>query len=355
MLGDISDMERLAEWFRYYAEQAAQRLGDIWSYPFLVGPTDPLYGPYLLVYLGVGVSLYVWGSVRGGGRFLNPLAFLFPADVYQTRSAWTDLKIYLFNRVLGKILNLGLVLTTAVWVGGVVSGFLAGLVGGVGEPPDLSSRRFVEIGYTLTIFLASNFAFYVNHYALHKIPLLWEFHKVHHAAEGLTPLTNHRFHPVEVVINSSIQGPIIGFVAGLFQFFYSGSIGHSDFLVLTAINVTVFAALRSVADSLYHSHFRIDFGPRWSRVFMSPVQHHIHHSVDPRHHDTNLGALVSIWDWMFGTLYVPRDGEALEYGLPDREHEAFQSVRGSLVIPIVSVWKRLRGKMPVPGEGDPAE
>ncbi len=343
-------MDQIAQGLEYIAELVAERLGDIWSYPFLVGPTDPLYGPYLLIYLGVGVALYLWVSARAGGVFSDPLAFLFPRDVYQTRSAWTDLKLYLFNRVFGKLLSLGLVLSAAIWVGTSLSGILAGLIGEVGEIHDPGRRRLVEFGYTLSIFVASNFAFYVNHFALHKIPLLWEFHKTHHAAEGLTPLTNHRFHPVEVVLNSCIQGPIIGFVSGLFHFFFSGSIGHSEFLVLTAANISVFAALRSVADSLYHSHFWIDFGPRWSHIFMSPAQHHIHHSIKPEHHDTNLGALLSVWDWMFGTLYVPKGHEALEYGLPDNEHLGFQSVRGSLVVPLLAAWKRLRGKA-VPGAG----
>ena len=54
--------------------------------------------------------------------------------------------------------------------------------------------------FTTTLFVLDDAAKYVIHRALHRIPLLWCFHRVHHTAETLTPFTVYRTHPVEGII-----------------------------------------------------------------------------------------------------------------------------------------------------------
>ena len=58
----------------------------------------------------------------------------------------------------------------------------------------------IRAAYGGAIFLAADFGFFFGHYLGHKVPLLWEFHKVHHSAEVLSPLTNYRFHPLDRVL-----------------------------------------------------------------------------------------------------------------------------------------------------------
>jgi len=53
---------------------------------------------------------------------------------------------------------------------------------------------------TAALFLAYELAYWTNHYASHRVPLLWEFHRVHHTAEVLTPVTNFRVHPVDSIV-----------------------------------------------------------------------------------------------------------------------------------------------------------
>ena len=53
---------------------------------------------------------------------------------------------------------------------------------------------------TVTLFLAYELGYWLNHYVPHRVPFLWEFHKVHHSATVLTPLTNFRVHPVYMCI-----------------------------------------------------------------------------------------------------------------------------------------------------------
>ena len=67
---------------------------------------------------------------------------------------------------------------------------------------------------------------------------------------------------------------------------------------------------------LQHTHLWIAFTGLAGRVFLSPAHHQIHHSNNPVHFDKNLGSCLAIWDWLFGTLYVPaKEPEPLTFGV----------------------------------------
>jgi len=57
----------------------------------------------------------------------------------------------------------------------------------------------IKIVSTLVLFLAYEIGYWVDHYLKHRITFLWEFHKLHHTAEVLTPLTNFRNHPIAIL------------------------------------------------------------------------------------------------------------------------------------------------------------
>jgi sterol desaturase/sphingolipid hydroxylase (fatty acid hydroxylase superfamily) len=78
---------------------------------------------------------------------------------------------------------------------------------------------------------------------------------------------------------------------------------------------------------------------------MSPAQHHIHHSVEPKHYDKNFGYILSFWDWIFGTLYVPKGYEKLDFGLSDRESNLFNNPINLLVQPFKSIWQSYNQKI----------
>ena len=62
--------------------------------------------------------------------------------------------------------------------------------------------------------LAYELAYWLSHYALHRIPALWEFHKVHHSAEAMTIFTELRQHPVEILLVVNLVGFSTGLVFG---------------------------------------------------------------------------------------------------------------------------------------------
>ena len=65
-----------------------------------------------------------------------------------------------------------------------------------------------------------------------------------------------------------------------------------------------------------HSPTTLHFGPL-GKVLVDKRFHRIHHSIEPRHHHSNFGAMTTLWDRLFGTAYFPAKGEWPTIGLAD--------------------------------------
>ena len=92
--------------------------------------------------------------------------------------------------------------------------------------------------------------------------------------------------------------------------------------------------------NLRHSHVWLRY-PTWlERVLISPAQHQIHHSNDERHFDRNFGSAFAVWDWAFGSLYIPQKREFLRFGLSASERNHEDRVVSALVKPVSSALSR---------------
>ena len=151
------------------------------------------------------------------------------------------------------------------------------------------------------LFLAYELGYWFNHWLSHKVPLLWEFHKVHHTAEVLTPLTNFRVHPVYTWIFANILALSAAIANGLGNYMF-GETAYQ--YALTDTNIILVLFIHAYVH-LQHSHMWIAFRGALGRIFVSPAHHQVHHSADPKHFNKNFGSCLALWDWMFGTLYVP--------------------------------------------------
>jgi len=143
------------------------------------------------------------------------------------------------------------------------------------------------------IFIVADFIQWNIHRMLHRFPFLWRFHKVHHSVEEMGFAAHLRFHWMESVIYKSIQYiplAMIGF--GLEDFF----IVHIFALALGHLN---------------HANIKLTYGPL-KYVFNNPVMHLWHHAYEMpsgRENGVNFGLSLSIWDYLFGTAYIPnKDG-----------------------------------------------
>lgn len=290
----------------------------------LFSANDRIFWMYLVAALGFMVFVYVrQEQTRSVKSFV---AYAFPKDVYRHKSSLAD---YQFLLVALTVVGL-----MAPWSASISSAISSEIQGGVARHVDLPvltpSRVVGTVLYTLWITLALDFSLFFSHYLQHRVPWLWEFHKTHHSAERLNPLTVYRMHPLDSLFGLVVTGVIVGLLDGSFRTFV-----HGPFAQLTLLDLNVaFFVFYLLGYNLRHTHVWLDYGPRWSKVFVSPAQHQVHHSVDEQHFDKNMGFLFSFWDSLFGTLYVPKGKEKIDFGLNRAgEHEEYHSVWALLMKP----------------------
>ncbi len=157
-------------------------------------------------------------------------------------------------------------------------------------------------------FLLLDLLQYAMHRCQHAVPFLWRFHALHHSDPDVDVTTSVRHHPIEYLI-----------AAGFY------------WLTVLALDVPVIVVLsHSFAmfgmATVTHGNLRV---PEWLERLFQPVVitidlHLVHHSVAYDEANANFGAVLSIWDRLFGTyLRLPRaQQEQLVFGvrdLPPRE------------------------------------
>ncbi len=142
-----------------------------------------------------------------------------------------------------------------------------------------------------TVFLVfRDFLEWCVHNALHRVPWLWEFHKLHHSIEELDWIGNMRFHWMEIVVYKTLTYlPLV-------------MLGVSGGVILPIAIVT------TLIGHLNHSNLNLSWGPL-RYLINSPRMHVWHHDLILRgQHGKNFGIVFSLWDWIFGTAYMPREG-----------------------------------------------
>ena len=186
------------------------------------------------------------------------------------------------------------------------------------------------------LFLAYELGYWFNHWLSHRVPLLWEFHKVHHSAEVLTPLTNFRVHPVYTWVFANILALSAAIANGFANYMF----GETTYQYAFADSNIILVLFIHAYVHLQHSHVWIAFSGWLGRVFVSPAHHQIHHSTNPKHFNRNYGSCLALWDWMFGTLYVPgKEKEKLSFGAEKDEYPA-HTISGELIAPFIRAGAR---------------
>lgn len=266
-------------------------------------------------------------------RIRTVVRVLMSPKIWLNRSALLDYQYVALNMLVFPLM-LGMVILGTNELGS----YLAGLLPPTPEHTGTLSPWAAHALMMVALFLALEFAYWFDHYLSHKVPLLWEFHRVHHSAEVLTPFTNFRVHPVDSLFFYNIKSIIVALVyAGMIYAMGTGPIPMPE-----ATLVIVYMWLYG---HLQHSQLWIAFPGWWGKIFFSPAHHQIHHSKAKIHHNTNFGMSLSIFDWAFGTLHVPtKEKQQLEFGVgPGVEHH---HLADSLIDPLVRAGRRLLGKKP---------
>jgi sterol desaturase/sphingolipid hydroxylase (fatty acid hydroxylase superfamily) len=183
----------------------------------------------------------------------------------------------------------------------------------------------VDLPYWLEVLLAVlllDLAIYLQHRLMHRVPLLWRLHRVHHADLDIDMTTGSRFHTLEIIVSMLIKWAVI-------------------FLLGPALlAVLIFETLLNGMAVFNHANIRLPGTiDRLLRLLLiTPDVHRVHHSILRHETNSNYGFNLSIWDRAFGTyIDQPEKGHtAMTIGIPEfRDPEQVDKLRGMLTLPFV--------------------
>jgi sterol desaturase/sphingolipid hydroxylase (fatty acid hydroxylase superfamily) len=276
---------------------------------FFIGPVSGVHTRYYWVFLLQAAVLVALVHFWQGGRARDLPARLLPDKRFLSGSSLVDWQLNLANAVISPSVKL-------FWRASIPALVAVDLMhaGERAFGPAPHALQFTlpwMLALTVLVTVADDLGYYVFHRAAHSLPWLWAFHKVHHSAEMLTPLVAGREHPFEMVLSEPTRAIFAAMALAPAMYCFGGKVNIAEIGGINAM-AFVFGAL---GNQLLHSEVAISFGDRLNRLVISPAAHQIHHSVAPHHHNRNLGGQLAIWDWMFGTLYLPREGEKITFGL----------------------------------------
>lgn len=214
--------------------------------------------------------------------------------------------------------NLAFGATNALLVAGLLTWFApwpaegSGLLGWTGA----------GAGVTLAMGLVALDAWmYVWHRLNHAVPVLWRFHRMHHADPSVDASTAVRFHPGEALLGTAGRIPV------------------ALFLGLSAGHIVVYEAILLPVILFHHSNLRVP--PRLDRVLglviVTPSLHRIHHSPQHRETDSNYASVLSLWDRLARTRIAVRGASEPRYGLLELDAVRSERLPALLAIPFQPV------------------
>ncbi|KAB5490925.1 MULTISPECIES: sterol desaturase family protein [Flagellimonas] len=230
------------------------------------------------------ISLLVWG-----------LEILFPWRKDQSvfrKDFWLDAFYMFFNFFL-----------FAIVINGVYK-----MLGVLFLDVGISSKTLaiMEMGHwpqwvqLLVFFILLDFVQWFTHILLHKYPVLWEFHKVHHSVKEMGFAAHLRYHWMENILYKPLKTLGVMVLGGFepeqayIVHFAAIAIGHFN-----------------------HSNIKLTYGPL-KYILNNPVMHLYHHAytIPEGSYGVNFGISLSIWDYLFKTNYIPESGGKIELGFP---------------------------------------
>jgi sterol desaturase/sphingolipid hydroxylase (fatty acid hydroxylase superfamily) len=258
-----------------------QAYSGYWSY-MVHAITTPSWTNYF--YWLIGLSLVVWA-----------LELLFPWRTTQgaiRKDFWLDAFYMFFNFFLFSLIGYNAMSDVAVhWLRDGLSTI------GLGTLTVIDVSSWPAWSKLLTMFVARDFIQWNVHRWLHKYPRLWRFHMVHHSVEEMGFAAHLRYHWMETVVYRTVEYlplAMIGF--GLQEFFIvhiiALSIGH-----------------------LNHANIVLPLGPL-KYLFNNPQMHIWHHAkeIPEGKYGVNYGISLSVWDYLFGTAWMPSNGRDIKLG-----------------------------------------
>lgn len=305
------------------------------SFQAFISPKSRIFIPYLLSALALAGLFYAVINKGIDKNWKSSMYQLFHKDLWWHPSARVDYGLLVFNNLIRIVLIAPYLMAHLAFAYTIVRTW-EGLIGY--QERLVWSPFTINLCYTIVFLIVSDFSRFFWHYCLHKIPFLWELHKVHHAAEVMTPLTLYRVHPIEYFLFRLRSLLVFGVVSGSFFFWFRTQIEPWTILNIHA-GLFLFNLLGA---NLRHSPVPFSYGKFLEHLFISPAQHQLHHSQAQKHHNKNFGSLFAFWDGLFGSLLLSKPKESLQFGIEPEEQPAYRSLWQNIWTPIKRLWTKIK-------------
>lgn len=172
-------------------------------------------------------------------------------------------------------------------------------------------------------FLLLDYSNYIWHILLHKLPVLWRFHLVHHTDLDLDITTAFRFHFGEMIGSVIFRGAAIILI------------GASPVMVL------IYEIAFEVATQFHHSNTKIpfQFEKMLNYLIVTPRMHGIHHSMVKKETDSNFSIIFSFWDRIHKTVRLNIHQNKIVMGVPHYADEKELTIGNLLKMPFTKIRK----------------
>ena len=322
---------------------------DIFSDYFLkignqfIDPKKRVFIAYIIIAIAIAIG---WFILNKKFSFKHALKKIFDKKIFFSKSAKSDYKVFFINQLI--MMTISPLLITQLTIATALYFYFHSI-------DWLSLGMFentlpiiVVISFTTFQFTIDDFSKYIIHRFMHRWPILWSLHKVHHSATVLTPMTVFRTHPLEGIIFSLRSSLTQAISISIFIFLFGNSVS-----LFTILGVNIFVFLFNIFGSnLRHSHIGIRYWRWLEYILISPAQHQLHHSIAKEHHDKNFGAALAIWDWLFGSLHHSTEFDTLKLGIEKNQMDHSHDLKALYLNPFIEIknyfytrFKKLKNKL----------
>jgi sterol desaturase/sphingolipid hydroxylase (fatty acid hydroxylase superfamily) len=254
--------------------------------------TQPFYGGFSSFYILILLSLFVWG-----------LELLLPWRKDQKpfrKDFWLDSFYMFFNFFFFNLIIFAALSSTS---SKLFESFMMKL--GLPEAPMVSYFTDLWMPFQFVVFfLIYDFIQWLVHNLLHRVPILWRFHRLHHSVQEMGFAAHLRYHFMENIV---YRMALYLFLSYIFKF--------------SLENIFLLYAATTLIGHLNHSNLGWDYG--WLKyIINNPKMHIWHHAKElPESHQkgANFALTLSCWDYIFGTNYIPYDGKDIKLGFENIE------------------------------------
>ncbi len=254
-----------------------------WTRLFNLKPTNNVYWVILWCVVCIGLEYFLPKKMN--------------YDSFKRKGFWLDIFYVIFYDIL--FVGLGILAFTYT-----IEHYFKTFMGSMGvEDMVLFNLDAIPLFWSILIlFVLQDFFEWVAHYAMHRFDFLWAFHKIHHAPEEISFASSRHFHVMEIFVFKS------------FLYLPFAVLGYSS-QMYTYVVVTIF-----IFDAFFtHCNIKTNFG-FFNYIINNPETHFWHHSKNlPSKYGVNFASVLNIWDYLFGTYYLPTDKKPI-LGIDDSKY-----------------------------------